>query len=1024
MHTLFRLYHTGRTARFTWLLLLFFWGIPARPQLLKRLNSISYNVNEGLLQSHVADMAEDGNGFVWLSTGSGIQRFDGRRFHQVQTGPGPRMLPEDKYAHFFRLKNGNLWITHSKGINEYDIYTNSFKKIYGFGDTISQPARQVYAVLEEEQAVWCIGPSGLVAVSKNDQHITDSIPFTPMSGLSLASLLSPMQNFFVPAGKNICIFLYPGEIRVINTTQRTIRSFTADKEQSYFYAIEKLNDDTLAVASVRGIEKMSIADGRFSFTGPYIVSPEKNHQRFPVHLHLLQNNLMVVSFSEDLYELDMRSGRYTTHLVNLQNRSFLNNGYINGVSSDRFHNIWLVTVSDGVKKINYNFSGFRYFGTPEAKNNFAKSIFVDKTSNQIFCGTFNSGLYIFDTAQQLLKHIDAFPGSTPPYTVGGVEKTGAHEYRVYLVGSRDIYTLNTGNYSLKKLEFPPSDRSIPLNLDYYLSLLRPHDSITYLSSGFYLFEVSQHGDFISLASLLKLPQSAVCAYADPGGRIWTGAPGYYFLWEGKGHEPRSFSLPGKLLCRCFWSDRTGRVWLGTEKGLYRLDHEGKIQAVLHKSDGLPDDCIYSIREDREGNLWLSHNKGITCMSPNGAMLHFNRNDGLQENEFNTNTSWETPDGELYFGGVNGVSSFFPQVVRNMAETPNVLLSGIRINDEDWKEDTAYWSLQKLQLPWYNNTVSLEFTALGQRNPDQYMYQYRLEGVDRDWINAGDHADARYVLSPGRYVFRYHAGNGFDRRPSRYKELIIVIEPPFWKTWWFIALVLLVAVGLLFYSIHLYNEKARARLNRELETRVRIQQERDRISRELHDNIGSQLSFISSSIDWITSPPGEMSKEEELKRLANINDTAKLVISDLRETIWALKKEAIPLDELADRLKLFIRMQRTLQPQMEMVINDETHQGAISFSPTEALNIFRICQEAIVNCIKHSGAQKLEVSIRSGPGKAYTIIIHDNGQGFTAARNRGEHYGLENMQHRAAELGAVLLIDSRKGEGTTLTLRNK
>lgn len=1011
-------------ARWACLALLFLWATDARPQLLKRLNSISYNVNEGLLQSHVADMAEDGNGFMWLSTGSGVQRFDGRRFHQVVTGSGSRALPEDKYVHFFRLANGNLWITHSKGINEYDIYTNSFKKIYAFKDTAAgQANNQLYAVLEEAQSVWCVTPRGLLAIGKKTQQVADSIPFAPMTGLALVSPLSPTQNFFVSAGKDVCLFLAPTEIRIVNTTTRKITSVTADSRQGYFNAIEKLDDDTLAVATGRGIEKMSIADGHFSFVCPYIAMPEKNHQGFPIHLHLLKKDLLIIGSSEELYELDMRTGRYIAHLVNQQDRSFLNNGYINGCGSDRFHNIWVVTVSDGIKKINYNFSGFRYFGMPDPKNNFIKSVYADKSDNQVFCGTFNSGLYVFDTAQQLLKHINAFPGAPAPYTVGAIEKAGPHQYRVYLVGGWDAYLLNTQNFRLRKLTISIDGRRRGGRLDYYLSLLKSGDSATYLSSLFGLYRLKANTAGVRLRLLDTTPLPAVCAYADRGGRIWIGSTGNYFLRASDSAPLRSFYLPGKILCRCFWNDGAGRMWLGTEKGLYRLGPEGKVLSVLHTADGLRDDCIYAIREDKSGNLWLSHNKGITCMSRSGSMLHFSRNDGLQENEFNTNTSCETADGELYFGGVNGVSSFYPDTVRNMNETPNVLLSGIRVNDNYWKEDTAYWSLQQLQLPWYENIVSLEFTALGQRNPDQYVYQYQVSGVDPGWINAGTHPDPRYVLSPGKYVFRYYAGNSFDRYPDHYKELLIVIHPPFWKSWWFIIFVVIAAAALLLFAIYLYGKRAKARLNRELETKGRIQQERDRISRELHDNIGAQLSFISSSIDWITAPPGPMSKEEEIKRLANINDTAKHVIGDLRETIWALKKEAIPLDEMADRLKLFIQLQRTLKPQMEMVITEDI--GAnISFSPTEALNIFRICQEAIVNSIRHSDAGRLAVTIHSGPGRTYAITIEDNGKGFSAVRDREEHYGLENMRHRAAELGARLSISSREGAGTTLVLSNK
>ncbi|HEY4147761.1 MAG TPA: two-component regulator propeller domain-containing protein [Chitinophagaceae bacterium] len=1024
MHSPNILYDKTRLARLAWLLVAFLSAGSLRSQPLLRLNSVSYNVNEGLLQSHVADIAEDGNGFMWVSTGSGVQRFDGKRFHQVMVDGGSKGLPDDKYVHFLRLANGNLWITHSKGINEYDIHTNSFKKIYEFsaspGGDLSD--NLIYAVLEEGPLVWCATPYGLLAIDKSTTRLADSIPYSPVSGPQLVSPLSPIQNFFVAAGRNICAFLAPAEIRIINTDTKKTTSVKASHEQRYFHAIEKLNDDSLLVASSLGIEKMSIATGRFTFVCPYIVPPERDHQSFPLHLYRLKNDLFIIVFSGEVFELDTHTGRYRAHLVNLQQQSFLNNGFINGCMADRFHNLWLATVSDGIKKINYNFSGFRYFGTADMKNNFVKSIYVDKTANQVFCGTFNSGLYIYDTSQQLTRHIDAFPGSPAPYTVCAIDKTGPQQYLVYLTGGWYAYLLNTKDFSIRKLpvsvdKFHPGDK-----FDYYLSYLKTGDSAALISTDFSNYHVQFLNGTLQLHRVDTLPSPSICAYTDRRQRVWIGGAGSYFLLEGNNTPVRSFNLPGKILCRCFWNDRLGRMWMGTEKGLFRLNNDGSILSVLHQSNGLPDDCIYSIREDRKGNLWFSHNKGLTCMSRSGSFLHFSKNDGLQENEFNTNTSFETPDGELYFGGVNGISSFYPEAVSSINELPNVLLSGIRVNDEYWKEDTAYWSIQQLQLPYYNNIVSFEFTALGLRNPDQYNFQYQMEGLDPEWINAGNYPAPRYVLSPGKYMFRYYAGNSLDKHTRKFKELLIVIDPPFWNTWWFTALVIAGIIVLLMFIIQLYDKRSERRHNNELETHLKIQQERERISRELHDNIGAQLSFISSSIDWISAPPVPMDKAEELNRLSVINDTAKLVISDLRETIWALKKETIQLDEMADRLKLFIQLQRTLQPGMEMTIT-ENIQNNISFSSTDALHIFRICQEAIMNCIRHADASKLCVSIQSGPGRAFMITIEDNGRGFSDTPPSPEHYGLENMQHRAAELGALLLINSADGKGTSLILRN-
>jgi signal transduction histidine kinase len=349
-----------------------------------------------------------------------------------------------------------------------------------------------------------------------------------------------------------------------------------------------------------------------------------------------------------------------------------------------------------------------------------------------------------------------------------------------------------------------------------------------------------------------------------------------------------------------------------------------------------------------------------------------------------------------------------------------LISGIKVNDLDWKKDTAHWNIQKLEFPYNQNILTFEFTALGQRNPDQYNYQYQLSGIDREWVNAGNNPSVRYVLPPGEYKFRYYAGNSFNKDLLQYKEMEIVIRPAFWQTWWFFTGAFLLLGGLVFLIGFLTTRRNYQRKLKTLELQQEVQQERERISRELHDNIGAQLSYISSNIDWVLESPVHLSKQEENKRLYSINDTAKNLISNLRETIWALKKEAIPLDELSDKLKVYVRQQLSLQPTLKWHITENIISN-VEFTPTEALNIFRICQEAIHNALKHGNASELNIMVTSDDRNNYRIVINDNGIGFTRQETYNGHFGLEHMRHRAGELGAQLFIESGPGSGTKVTL---
>ena len=197
-------------------------------------------------------------------------------------------------------------------------------------------------------------------------------------------------------------------------------------------------------------------------------------------------------------------------------------------------------------------------------------------------------------------------------------------------------------------------------------------------------------------------------------------------------------------------------------------------------------------------------------------------------------------------------------------------------------------------------------------------------------------------------------------------------------------------------------------------------ERNRIAAELHDNLGAQLSYISSNMDFLIEAPVILSEEEKNKRLSQLNQTAKNTITDLRETIWALKKETVEIEELADRLKLYAQNQLLYKINMKLNVQEKLTVKII-LSPAEALNIFRIFQEAINNAVKYSNAEEILLSVTTGAPSWYSISVSDNGKGFDTKVLHQGHYGLENMRERAKEIQLVLEITSSENNGTMVIL---
>ena|GEM_PF-2414291 len=209
--------------------------------------------------------------------------------------------------------------------------------------------------------------------------------------------------------------------------------------------------------------------------------------------------------------------------------------------------------------------------------------------------------------------------------------------------------------------------------------------------------------------------------------------------------------------------------------------------------------------------------------------------------------------------------------------------------------------------------------------------------------------------------------------------------------------------------------------RRKEIESKLAKQRERISRELHDNIGSQLIYISGNIDWLIDSKGSMSNEEEMKKLNVVSETSKNIVSDLRETIWTIKKESIKLEELSDRIKYFLKEQIALDPEIEMEITEDIRKDH-HLQPDESLSAYRICQEAIINCMKHAQCSRIVLKIYSDSRIKYLFSISDNGKGFDQQIQKEGHYGLLNMRDRAKETGATLKIGSEAGKGSVITIQ--
>jgi signal transduction histidine kinase len=323
-------------------------------------------------------------------------------------------------------------------------------------------------------------------------------------------------------------------------------------------------------------------------------------------------------------------------------------------------------------------------------------------------------------------------------------------------------------------------------------------------------------------------------------------------------------------------------------------------------------------------------------------------------------------------------------------------------------DSALRGSDTLFFSYRQNFITLQYASLCYRGASDIRYSYRLDGIDRDWVDAGIRRYASFTNLPtGHYVFWVRAQDRDGHFTRNATTLVIVIRPPFWQTWWFYGLVLLFTAAMA-YSFYRY------RLKQEL----RVAVIRDKISRDLHDDLGATLSSITVLSEIARTRIEEGNPEQSFPLLGKITSYSGEMVGKMRDIVWAIDPRNDTLHNMIIRLKQYsaewcanreIALRFTISPEFLRVTPPMNTRK----------NLYLISKEAIFNAIRHAGAGSISVQCRMSGGKG-EIEIADNGRGFDPGSSY-EGNGLANMRARAAEIGAKISIYSNAA-GTTVTIR--
>jgi streptogramin lyase/signal transduction histidine kinase len=467
--------------------------------------------------------------------------------------------------------------------------------------------------------------------------------------------------------------------------------------------------------------------------------------------------------------------------------------------------------------------------------------------------------------------------------------------------------------------------------------------------------------------------------------------------------------------RTIYEDSSGTLWIGTwSGGLNRYDRQSDSFTTITENDGLSNNFVKGILADAKGRLWISTERGITRYDPrSGTFKRFTSEDGLQGDRFLSGSFSRGKNGWMYFGGENGFNAFHPDSIRDNPYVPPVALTSFRILDRPTPFPERAAGMPVVHLQYDQDFFSFEFVALNYTQPQHNQYAYIMEGFDRDWIQSGTRRYAAYThLGGGTYTFRVKASNNDGIWNNTGSSILVVIDPPYWSTWWFWTL-FASAVLMSLYAFYRY------RVRRLLE----VERLRTRIASDLHDELASNLTSIAMFGKIIQDAVQKDSPlpAGHLQLLERITTLSQESVSSIRDIIWTIDPRTETLGSLLQRLYDSVVTEcnaRNIALSFHIPQNDQlpTH----NLPPEQRRHLWMILKETLHNAIIHSGCSAITVST-SYDAPELTVSIRDNGTGFEpTAATSGK--GLGTLRMRAEQLGGSLTIATERNSGTTVELR--